>query len=57
MPIASAIAARQGRWEAPGFAVSERSWLSTDDHKAQTGAGETSDSVLGGRTAGAQRAL
>ena len=26
----------QGRWAAPGFAVSERCWLSTGNHKAQS---------------------
>jgi hypothetical protein len=57
MPIVSAVGARRGRWAAPGFAVSEESWLSTGNHKAQSGACETSASVLGRRTAGVQRAL
>ena len=57
MPVVSAIGARQVRSAATGFAVSERCWLSTGNHKAQSGAGETSASVLGSRTAGVRRAL
>ena len=57
MPIVLAVGERQGRWAAPSFAISERCWLSTGNHKAQSGAGETSASVLGRRTAGVRRAL
>src|SRR5439155_24349291 len=47
----------KGAGAAPSFGISERCWLSTGNHKAQSGAGETSASVLGRHTAGVRRAL